>query len=283
MANAYDSALIVDTISSQVMTVLANRLAPLGVFTMDFSNEVRKVNDTLKIQIVSATAATSVNPTNFEPGSSVTVGKATVTFDHLFQPFGLSVTDVSNSKRLEQLVKINIDALADKIWSVAITPITTVNFGAATVTSLSTVTPGGAGTKALWAAMAKSGRKGLVLTPTLFSEFIPSSTTSLNLANGAYGFENGLHYASSFSGAVSGLDGFACSPEAVCVASGVPAIDESVRAQFYTSDTVTLEALGLTVQYNVWGSTATRAVQASLEVMFGSTAGLTSGTMALII
>jgi len=283
MANAFDSALIIDSISSMTKTVLANRLAPLRVFTQDFSSDVRKPNETIQIPIVSATAATSVNPTNFEPGSSTTVGKATITFDHLFQPFGLSVSDVANGHRLERLIRINLDALADKIWSVAITPVTTVNFGAATIVTPASITPGSGYLATLWAAIEKSPRKGLVVTPSIYSKLIPTNADYLPLENGAYGFDQGVHYASSFSGAVSGLDGFACSPEAVCVAAAAPAIDESIASLFQIRESVTLDELGITVYYNVWGSTANRQVNASLELMFGSAPGLTSGTMALII
>lgn len=282
MANSFDSALVADTISSMAKTVLANRLAPLRLFTSDFSDEVRKPNDTIQVPIVSATASTSVNPTNFEPGSSTTVGKATVTFDHLFQPFGLSVSDVASGHRLERLIQINLDALADKIWSVAITPITTVNFGAAVVTTTA-ITPGSGHLATLWSAVSKSARKGLVVSPAIYSALIPTSTFALSLSDGAYGFENGVYYASSFTGAVSGLDGFACTPDAVCVASALPAIDPSIREQFSISESVALPDLGISVSYNVWGSTSNRAVNASLEIMFGSTAGLTSGTMGLII
>lgn len=282
MANVFDSGLVVATISNKVQTVLANRLAPLRVFTSDFSSEVKKPKDTVQVPIVSATAATAVNPTNFEPGSSVTVGKTTVTLDHVYQPFGISSEDLAYGHRLERLVQINIDALADKIWALAITPITTVNFGAAVVTT-TTITPGSGHLATLWKNVSKANSKALVVSPDIYANLIPTSTLNLNLGAGAYGFEQGVFYASSFSGAVSGLDGFACSPEAIAVASAVPAIDPSVSSQFQISDTVTLEQLGMTVSYNVWGSTGNRQVNASLEVMFGANAGLTSGTMALII
>jgi hypothetical protein len=283
MANAFDSALVADTISSMALTVLANRLAPLSVFTTDFSDEVRIPGTSLQVPIVSATGATEVNPTNFEPGSSTTVGKTTVTFDHLFQPFGLSAADQQNGHRLENLIRINLDALADKIFSVALTPVTTVNFGVATIVTPASITPGSGYLATLWAAVSKSTRKGLVVTGDIYSKLMPTATTSLPLAAGAYGFDNGVHYATSFSGAVSGLDGFACSPEAVVVAGGVPLIDPSIREKFAISESVTIPGLGISVQYNVWGSTSNRAVNASLELTFGSAAGLTSGTMALII
>lgn len=282
MANAFDSGLVVATISQQAQTVLANRLAPLRVFTTDFSNEVRKPKDTVQVPIVSATAATSVNPTNFEPGSSVTIGKATVTLDHVVQFFGIDQADLAQGHRLENLVRINLDAMADKLWSLAITPITTVNFGAATVTT-TTITPGSGHLATLWAKVSKAASKSLVVSPTIYSQLIPVNADYLPLQNGAYGFEGGVYYASNFTGAVSGLDGFACSREAVAVASAAPAIDPAVSSQFQISESVTLDQLGMTVAYNVWGSTNNRQVNASIEVMFGAAAGLTSDSMALII
>ena len=282
MANVFDSGLVVATISQQAQTVLANRLAPLRVFTTDFTNEVRKPKDTIQVPIVSATSATAVNPTNFEPGSDVTVGKATVTLDHVVQFFGISQADLALGHRLENLVNINLAALADKLWSIAVTPITTVNFGAATVTT-TTITPGSGHLASLWAKVSKAQSKSLVVNPTIYSQLIPVNADYLPLQNGAYGFEGGVYYASNFTGAVSGLDGFACSREAVAVASAAPAIDPAVSSQFQISESVTLEQLGMTVAYNVWGSTNNRQVNASIEVMFGASAGLTTDTMALII
>jgi hypothetical protein len=282
MANAFDSGLVVATISQQAQTVLANRLAPLRLFTTDFSNEVRKAKDTIQVPIVSATSATATNPTNFEPGSAVTVGKATVTLDHVVQFFGIDQADLAQGHRLENLVRINLDAIADKLFSIAITPITTSNFGNAVVTT-TTITPGSGHLATLWAAVSKGNRKGLVVTPQIYSALIPTNTFGLSLSQGAYGYENGVYFASSFTGAVSGLDGFACVPEAICVASAQPMIDPSVKAQFSVSDSVTVDELGLTLQYNIWGSTSNRQVNASIEVMFGANAGLTSGTMALVI
>jgi hypothetical protein len=282
MANVFDSGLVVATISQQAQTVLANRLAPLRVFTTDFTNEVRKAKDTIQVPIVSATSATAVNPTNFEPGSDVTVGKTTVTLDHVAQFFGISQADLALGHRLENLVRINLDALADKLWSIAITPITTVNFGAATVTTTN-ITPGSGHLATLWAKVSKASTKSLVVNPTIYSQLIPVNADYLPLQNGAYGFEGGVYYASNFTGAVSGLDGFACSREAVAVASAAPMIDPAVSSQFQISESVTLDQLGMTVAYNVWGSTNNRQVNASIEVMFGAAAGLTSDTMGLII
>jgi hypothetical protein len=285
MANSFDSALVADTISQMAETVLANRLAPLGLFSTDFTNEVRKPKDTVRVPLVTATGATQTNPTNFEPGANVTIGKATVTLDHIYQPFGISFSDLGLGHRLEQLVQINMDALANAIWAAAITPVTTTAFGSATVSTASaSITPGSGDLAKLWAAVASSNARGLVVNPTIFSNLIPTNIWGLDLkTKGSYGFENGVYFASSFTGAVSGLRGFSCSKEAVAVASAVPPIDPSVSALFEVSDSVTLSQLGITVNYNIWGSTANRQVNASLELMFGAGAGLTTGTMGLII
>ena len=282
MANSFDSALVVATISEQVQTVLANRLAPLRIFSTDFSNEVRKPKDTIQVPLVTATSATTTNPTDFTPASDVTVGKATVTLDHYAQFFGITQAELANGHRLENLVRINLNALADKLFSVAITPITTVNFGAATVTTTN-ITPGSGHLATLWSAISKADRKGLVVTPEIYSKLIPTNADFLPLQNGAYGFDQGIYYANSFSGAVAGLDGFAVCPEAIAVASAMPAIDPAVANLLYVSDSVTIEQLGMTVMYNITASQATRNVTASIEVMMGSSAGLTSGTCALII
>jgi hypothetical protein len=281
MPNTFDSSLVADSISQQTKTVLSNRLAALNIFASDFSSDVKKPKDTVVVPIVSATGATQVNPTNYEPGGGTTITKTTVTLDHIFQPFAITAAELAQGHRLERLIQINIDALADKIWALATTPITVANFGSAVVTSSDLVGSGFGNLKALWAALSKSERKGLVLTPALYSQLIPTTMESLPLSAGAYGFDNGIYYANSFGGE-SGMAGFACSPEALVMAAAAPAIDDAVRSQFAISDQVTLEQLGLTVQYNVWGSTSNRQVNASLEVMFGAAKGLTSGTMAII-
>jgi hypothetical protein len=281
MPNTFDSGLVADSISAQTKTVLSNRLAALSLFASDFSSDVKKPKDTVVVPIVSATGATQVNPTNFEPGGGTTVTKTTVTLDHIFQPFAITAAELAQGHRLERLIQINIAALADKIWALATTPITVANFGAAVVTSSDLTGNNFANMKALWAALSKSDRKGLVLSPSLYSQLQPTNLQSIPLSAGAYGFDNGIYYANNFSGE-AGLAGFACAPEALVMAAAAPAIDDAVRSQFAISDIVTLDGLGLSVQYNVWGSTANRQVNASLELMFGAAKGVTGGTMAII-
>jgi len=280
MANTFDSALVADSIAAQTKTILSNRLAALNLFASDFSSDVKKPKDTVHVPIASATASTAVNPTVFNSIGGTTLGKASVTLDHIYQPFGLAYSDLQSAHRLDRLIQINLDAMADKIWALVTAPITIANFGAATVTSApNTVSATSGDLPKLWAAVSKSARKGLVVSPVVFSNLIPTSSTALNLGAGAYGFENGVHYASSFGGE-AGLYGFACSPEALVMASAVPALADN---DYMVSDSVTLDQIGLTVAYNVYSDKSTRSLIASLEVMFGAAAGLTDGTMALMV
>lgn len=281
MSNTIDPALIVDTLAAQSQTVLANRLAALSLFSTDFSSDVKKPKDTIQVAIASATAATQTNPTSFNNIGGTTLGKATVELNHLYQPFGLEYSDLQVAQRLERLVKINLDALADKIWAVATAPITVANFGAATVTKANAdITPTSGDLAKLWAGVSKAGRKGLIVNPAIYANLIPTSTTSLPLSTGAYGFDAGVYYASQFPSEAK-LAGFACAPEALCMAAAATSLDH-VRNSMLVSESVVLEGLGMSVYYNVWADESTRALVASAELMFGSAKGITSGTIASI-
>lgn len=276
MANTIDTALIQDSISAKTQTVLANRLAPLNLFASDFSADVKKKKETILVDLQRSAASTQVNPTTFNDIGGTELDKVSVTLDHVYQPFGLSYADLQNNIRLERLIQINIDAIADKIWALATAPITIANFGSAVLAENPTIANGGLAT--LWAAIHKARRKGVVLNPTAYSGFIPTSAQALPLAAGAYGFENGVHFASSFGGE-AGLLGFACAPQAVAIASAQP----ELVGKYDIAGSVALDDLGMEVFYTVYTDQNSRATIASLEVMFGAAAGVTEGTMALIV
>ena len=281
MPNTIAAQLIVDTLAAQSQTILANRLAALSNFSTDFSSDVKRPKDVIQVAVATAGSTTLTNPSSFNVIGDSTLTATAVTLNHLYQPFGLSYSDVQNAVRLERLVKINLDALADKIWSVATAPITVANFGAATVTGAdSVVTPGSAQLRALWAGVNKAGRKALIVNPGIYSNLIPTSTTSLPLADGAYGFDGGVYYANLFPSEAK-LAGFACSPDAIAMAAAAPALD-NVRDGMLVSEVVQLEGLGMSIYYNVWADKSTRNLVASAELMFGASKSVTSGTIASI-
>jgi hypothetical protein len=281
MPNTIAAQLIVDTLAAQSQTILANRLAALSNFSTDFSSDVKRPKDVVQVAIATAGSSTLTNPSSFNSIGDSTLSATAVTLNHLYQPFGLSYSDVQNAVRLERLVKINLDKLADSIWAAATAPITVANFGAATVTGAdSVVTPGSAQLRALWAGVNKSGRKALIVNPGIYSNLIPTSTTSLPLADGAYGFDGGVYYANLFPSEAK-LAGFACSPDAIAMASAAPSLD-NVRDGMLVSEVVQLEGLGMSIYYNVWADKSTRNLIASAELMFGASKAVTSGTIASV-
>lgn len=281
MANTINSALIVDTVAEYGLTSLANRLAPLGLFTTDFSADVKRPKDVVQVSLATAGSTTQTNPTTFNSVGASTLGASAVTLNHLYQPFGLEYADIQNGVKLERLVKINMDKLADAIWAAATAPITVANFGAATVTAAdSAVTPGSANLKALWAGVSKAQRKALIVNAGIYSQLIPTSTTSLPLGQGAYGFDAGVYYASSFPSEAK-LAGFAVSGDAIAMASAKPDFS-AIEGQLLMSESVTLDQIGLSIFYNVWGDPSTRNLVGSFELMFGANKGITSGTLASV-
>jgi len=97
----------------------ANRLAPLGLFASDFSADVKRPKDVVQVSLATAGSTTQTNPTAFNDIGGTTLGASAVTLAHLYQPFGLSYADLQNGIKLERLVKVNMDKLADAIWAAA--------------------------------------------------------------------------------------------------------------------------------------------------------------------
>lgn len=281
MPNTINSALIVDTVAELSLTSLANRLAGLSNFASDFSGDVKRPKDVVQVALSTAGSTTLTNPTAFNVIGDSTLGATAVSLNHLYQPFGLSYADVQNGIRLEKILKINMDKLADSIWSAATAPITVANFGAATVTAAdSAVVPGSAQLKALWAGVSKAGRKTLIVNPGIYSQLIPTATTGLPLSAGAYGFDGGIFYASNFPSEAK-LAGFAASAEAIAMAAAAPDL-EAVGSDFLVREVVPVEGLGLNVYYNVWIDKSTRNVIGSMELMFGANKAITTGTIASV-
>jgi hypothetical protein len=282
MPNSIDAGLVANAISDRAQKTLANRLAPLSLFSTDFSAAVKKAKETVSVRLVTAGSATQKNPTTFNSIGGSTVGKTEVALDHIYQPFGVELSDLQNGHKLEDLIDTNLDALADEIWKTVTAPITVANFGTAVLTPATTTTKLADGDLAkLWASVSKSTRKGLVVSSTIYSNLIPTSTTSLKIEAGSYGFDQGIYYANQFAGQTR-LVGFACDRSAVGIAAASPTLDH-IRGQMLVSDVVMLEQLGLNVYYNVWADPVTRALIASAELMLGAAKGITSGTMGLIV
>ena len=270
MANTIDSALLIDVLSTKAETVLANRLAPLRAFSKDFSTDGYSQGKAIQIPIATAGSTTVTNPSTFESGDS-TLGKIAVTMNHYSQQFHVTSAQFNSKTRLEQLATVNLNALADKLVNV-----TTALMLAATYTgtaeTVAAASFAAANAKSVWGKLNKSTEKYLLLDPVAFANLMPTDKNGFELgATGAYGFQ-GIFAQNLFTGATANTYGFACSPEAMAVAAGIPETVPGLTDLLTSQENITVESLGISVQLNTWVSLATRAQWASYDIMFGAAA-----------
>jgi hypothetical protein len=289
MANTFSSSLVVDTATKAAITVLQSKLAPVKAFSTDFSSDV--VNPLRKLQVgVATTAAAAVSsPTSFE-SQGTTLTNTAVTMTHYSAQFGLSSAQLNQGFTLERIMAINLRSLANALVDAALTPLNTTTFGSSVYsTAISTATGGVLGndliTKALpalWSGLKDGTSRNLVLDGSYYSYLLPQSGFSLKPGDGAYGFDT-VNFNNRWTGVTGGSDanlngttktikGFAASPEALAIASALPYIDPAVASLLQMSETIEIPDLGLAVQFNVHGSLASRSLQASFDVVFGSAA-----------
>ena len=275
MPNSFDPSLITDVLRDTAITVLQSRLAPLNAFSTDFSADEIAPRKTVQVPIATSGSTTLVNPSSFESGDSA-LDNVAVTVNQYAQPFHVTNNELQQGHRLERLAKINLHQLANRIIDVALAPVTEANFGAAAVDVNSADQFSPAELKTLWASLKDGDVRNVVLDGSLYAQFLPTNLESFNVAAngrnaGMYGFD-GFFYNNRFNGAGVSILGFACSPQAIAVASGLPA-SSPVDAAMLAQDVITIPDLGLSVQYNLWTSSATRSLWASYDVMFGAAKG----------
>jgi hypothetical protein len=275
MANTFDSALVTDSLRDVAITVLQSRLAPLNAFSQDFSADPLKPRATVQVPIATAGGTTQTNASNFESGDS-TLDNVAVSVSQYSNSFHLTNDQINGGHRLEKIAKINLHQLANKIIDVALAPVTAANFGAATIDVDTAGDVTAASLKTLWAAIKDGDSRNLIVDGSIYAQFLPANLDAFQLAAGGknvgmYGFDF-FSYNNRWDGAEATVKGFACSPQAIAVASGLPANDIA-GSDMMAVENIEIPDLGLTVQMNMWVSRATRAVWASYDVMFGAAKG----------
>jgi hypothetical protein len=275
MANTFDSALVTDVLRDTAITVLQSRLAPLSAFSQDFSADAIAPRRTVQVPIATAGSTTQTNATNFESGDS-TLDNVAVTVDQYSNSFALTNAEINQGFRIQNIAKINLHQLANKIIDVAFTPITTTNFGSAVVDVNTAADFTVAELKTLWGALKDGDVRNVILDGSIYAQFLPSNLEAFQVASGGknvgmYGFDL-FTYNNRWTGAGSNIRGFACSPQAVAVASGLPQ-NSPASSDMISQENIVIPDLGLTVQMNMWVSRSSRALWASYDVMFGAAKG----------
>jgi len=272
MANTFDAALVTDSLRDAAITTLQSRLAPLSAFSRDFSADQLRPLATVQVPIATAGSTTQTNATNFESGDS-TLDNVAVSVSQYSNSFHITNAQLNGGHRLERLAKINASYLANKIIDIAFAPITTANFGAAVIDVDTADLVTATSLKTLWASLKDGDVRNLIVDGSIYANFLPANLEAFQLASGGknvgmYGYDF-FTYNNRWDGAGATIKGFACSPNAIAVASGIPTASPA-DSDMISQELITLDDLGLTVQMNMWVSRASRALWASYDVMFGA-------------
>lgn len=273
MANSLDATLINQVLSAKGISLLQSKLAFLGNFSSDFSDEVRDQRSrTLNVPVYTATSAVQVNPTNFETGDTTSVNKP-VTMDHISKSFYITSADFGKGSRLESLAEINMGVVAKQIENAVFTLITEANYGAPAVSGIVAGATSVANLKTLWGSLA-GDFKSCVLKDTEFANFLPSDYNSFDVRNnvGAYGFDRFDRSGTGFAAAGTKLIGFAANRGAIAMASAIPEYTAQV-AELLDSTVFEVPGLGISLQSNIWASAASRNTWASFDILFGCAVG----------
>jgi hypothetical protein len=273
MANTYDSDLLADRISERTITVLQNKLASLALYANDFGVAPMSPLSTVQVRTATVGGAGQTNPTNFESGDTTFVGNP-VTVNHKSKSFHVTSAEINSGHKLEQSLDISLAVFADMIQAVINPLLVSGNFGTAFTGVASTFD--GDDAKDIWATIEKSPIKNLILAGAYYAKLMPSTKDNFDPSNrGVFGFDAIAHN-SNWANGQANLVGFACNPQAINVASGIPIIGAGAQSLLFDSKEILIPNLGLTVQWNHWGSTTTRADWMSFDVMFGAGVGDTS-------
>jgi hypothetical protein len=273
VANTFDSALVNSVLASKGITILAQKLAFLSAFSTDFSDEVRDVRSrTINVPVYTAASAVQTNPTNFETGDT-TATNAAVTLNHYSKSFYITSADYGKGTRLESLAEINMNYLAKKIEDTVFATLTEANFATLGVSGFVAGAMSTANLKTLWGSLG-GDYKTCVLADSEYKNFIPDSLTAFNPLNGAgaYGFDRFDRSGAGFASAGTKIVGFAAGRGALAVASAIPEYTKPV-GDLLESSVFEVPGLGISIQSNVWGSSASRNTWASFDVLFGVAVG----------
>lgn len=271
MPNTFDSALVTDVARKMGITVLQNKLAMLNLFSKDFSADPIAPKKTVQVPKVTGGATAQTNPTNYESGDS-TVDNIAVAPDELSVSFHITSAQLQQGFRLEQLLAINLQVLANKCLDTVAAIMTTSNFGSAVFTGAA-ADFGVDDLKTIYAAAKNYNTKNLVLDGSYLANFIPTDKLSFALGEqGAYGFDR-IAMNNRWSAAGANVVGGVFDSQAIGIASGVPIIDDAIANQMLLMTDIALPDLGMTVRFCVWGALASRAVWGSYGVMLGAALG----------
>lgn len=288
-ANTYSGTLVTSFLMDGAITDLVSVWAMLNAFSLAEGVDPFKPLATGELKHITAGEATQVGttaPATFEPATGSTINPITVTMNWFNQPMRVGANDLNSGLRMDNLREKAIAAFADTVTQYATAPITAANFTATPMIS-AFASFGFSNLATLQGQLQKSPTKNLILNGNYMARilnqpgFYQKTGEDLDDAPGyeAYGWK-GIYLASNWVGAGNNINGFACNPQALVRATGLPINPPNIPGGSFTTSTFEVPGCNVACAMSMWFSLATRTMFVSFDVIGGfAAADLTAGVV----
>jgi hypothetical protein len=280
-ANTFSATLVTDFLVDGAETKLQNVWAPLRTFTRDYSVDRYKPRATGQLKYVTGGTTVQTNASNFESGDSV-VAPVSIDVDQYTAAFHVTNDELNSGLRMENLIDVNIAALANKILAVAFSPLATGSF----TSNAAIVRAAAAFSFSDMATAMGSLKKSPIKYAILDGEYAariyntPGFFQVTGTANGSqdawqkFGW-NGVYTNSTWSGTHAGADdqnirGLFCNPQVLGAIAGLPLTPPNANGAILQQSRILVPGVDISVECNSWFSLATRTQWMSYDIMFGA-------------
>lgn len=273
MANTFPTDLVHEIVSESSITTLGPVLGAVNSFSHEVMADPIAPASTVKVGVTTAGATAGTNPANYESGDSTKVTRS-VTIDEHSVSFHVTQAQLNKGHTLAQLIRKNMQSIANAARDAVFAPLTVANYGAASLHSTAANFDAD-DLKTIWAAAKDFPTKHLLLDGAYYAKLLPTNAESFRPGQtGAYGYDS-ISVNNRWDGADSGVVGFVGTTDALVIASGEPVTDGGLVDLLDSYEAVPLDG-GLTAYVASWVSLATRARWMSIGLMLGAAPGDTT-------
>lgn len=275
MPNTTAPQLTTDYVAQKSLTVLQNRCAPFAAFSRNFGSDPLKPKAKVQVSLVTAGGTAQENATNFQDKDNfrATIDAVEVEVNRITVGGHLTPDERDGGRTFDEFVEMKVGELTDKLWDKVAALLTEGNYGAA-----HPCVPAAFGFDdigELWEAIAKCGKKSLVLDKSYFRRLLPTTLQNFNLMESGTGLPGwaGTYLATKWDASGENIRGFAAGPQAIALAAGLPLLSPNALVN---RRVIVLPEIGLNVSFDSWYDTAEKCDWFNWEVMFGAEKGVAS-------
>ena len=263
MSNTINSSLVTKRLVAETIAAATAVCPPLrNAFTL-IETKPPGPGRTLEIASCSATAATLVNPTDWETGAA-TVGAVEIAMNLYSKVYGLSADDIQKGITLASIARKATEDFITDLIGILVTPMTVANYGAAVV-SVASDAFGQSDLETLLASV-NTRRKTVLLHPSYSSKVRSGWLPVTNPA---------VYEVSPWTSAGANVVGAVLDPAGLIVATGLPD-SSAVGKSPMTVERFVLPGLEIPAELCTWVMPGTRQLRAALSVYLGVAPGVTS-------